>query len=136
MKMFNIHGKEVSVDVRPSSYPIKESSRSILQQRVGEMLKETFQREVVLEEFTVPGSRMKLDFFIPKFGLAVEIQGKQHAGHVGFFHGDKNFSTKYAGQKSRDRQKHEWAELNNFTLIEINYGESEQRIREIIARAT
>lgn len=128
MKLYNTKGVLVSVDVRPSSYPLKQRSRSSLQGMVGAILLDLYPRDIVLEEFTIPGSRMSLDYFLPKKGLAVEIQGRQHDAYVPHFHGPKN-AAKFAGQLKRDREKAEWAETNGFRLVEIREGEAENDIR-------
>jgi hypothetical protein len=118
MKMFDIDGEFISVDVRPSSYPIKSKSKSSLQGKVGQYLIERFPRNNILEEFTIPNSRLSIDFFISDLGLAIEIDGEQHSKFIPFFHGDKN-QLKFAGQIKRDIKKEQWCEINGFTLIRI-----------------
>lgn len=118
MKIFDINGKLQNIDVRPSSYPLKSRSKSILQDKVKEYLISKYPRSGILEEFIIPGSRLSVDFFLPKEGLVFEIQGIQHSEHNPFFHGDKR-ENKYASQKRRDMKKVEWAETNGFKLIEI-----------------
>lgn len=119
MKMFDINGEIVKVDVRPSTYPLRGVSKSKLQSLCGQFLQDKFPREPILEEFTIPGSRMSVDFFLPQIKLCVEINGIQHSQHSNFFHGDRNTSTKFAKQKMRDSQKSYWCELNGFKLVNI-----------------
>lgn len=133
MKMYNIKGELVNVDVRPSSYPIRGAhSRSKIQGLVGAIIEEEFPLVSVLEEFTVPGSRMKVDFFLPSLGILYEADGDQHSLYTPFFHGDRNSSKEFAEQKMRDRQKNEWAEINHFKLVRIKDGEPTDAIRSII----
>jgi very-short-patch-repair endonuclease len=119
MKLFDVSGKLVSVDVRDSSYPIKSKSRSTLQGQTAQWLVEKFPRQTILEDFTLPGSRMSVDFFLPNKGIVIEVQGRQHDEHVPHFHGDKATSIKFARQLGRDRKKTEWAETNGFDFIEV-----------------
>jgi very-short-patch-repair endonuclease len=72
----------------------------------------------VLEDFTIPGSQLSVDFFLPTLGYVIEVQGSQHKKHSDFFHGEKT-KLKFAGQMKRDNQKAQWAEQNGFTFIEI-----------------
>jgi very-short-patch-repair endonuclease len=128
MKMFDIHGDLVNVDVRASSYPVKFKSKSSLQGQVGKWLEEHFLRKTVLEEFSVPGTRFHVDYFLPEVGLIVEINGDQHYKHVAHFHGSKETSKKFAKQLGRDRKVIEWAEMNGFDLIEIRTIEDLEQI--------
>jgi len=129
MKILDINNNLVVVDVKQTSYPLKSKSRSNIQGLVGLMLKTLFPRDVILEEFTVPGSRLSVDFFIPNRDLVIEVQGDQHFEHNEFFHGDRKLSTKYGGQQIRDRQKAEWCVNNDFTLVEILEKDTENDIR-------
>lgn len=121
MKMLDINGNEVVVDVRPTSYPVKEDSRSNFQKEVGQWLQEIFPRSVILEEFPIPGGRLFIDFFLPRECVVVEVQGRQHSEFVGFFHGSRH-DKKYAGQKMRDMQKEMWAESNGFKVVSLYEG--------------
>lgn len=118
MKMFNVHNELVNIDVRPSSYPLKNVSRSKIQHETGAILQEKFPREVILEEFTVPGSKLSVDFFLPKKGIVIEVQGEGHIKHNSFFHKDIN-SNRFAKQVKNDSSKAYWAEINGFKFIEI-----------------
>lgn len=118
MKMTDIHGNLVNVDVRESSYPIRGLSKSRLQQELGLYLRENFPVEGILEEFTVPGSRMKLDFFIPDRKLAFEVNGAQHDEYTPVFHGQPG-EMKFAKQKGRDIKKRQWCIDNGFELVEV-----------------
>ena len=119
MQLLNIHGELVTVDVRPSKYPIRAVSKSKLQGIAGEHLTDRFPNSPVLEEFTIPGSKLSVDFFLPIKKIAVEVQGIQHKEHSVFFHGDRKLSLEYGRQKSRDRQKANWCEINGFKMIEV-----------------
>lgn len=119
MKMFNINGEIVKVDIRPSTYPMRGVSKSKLQSLCGQFLQDTFPRESILEEFTIPGSRMSVDFFLPLKRIVIECDGIQHDNYVPFFHKDRKTSKKYALQRQHDLKKNQWADLNAFKMIRI-----------------
>lgn len=119
MQMYDINNKLVNVDVRPSQYPRRRVSKSKLQTITGAKLDELYPYQIILEEFYVPGSKLSVDFFLPKIGLVVEVQGEAHYEHIPFFHGDRKTSTKFAGQIRRDMKKVSWCQYNGYELIEI-----------------
>lgn len=133
MKMFNIHGDLVNIDVRPSKYPMRTKSKSSLQGMVGIILMNLFPNHSILEEFTIPGSRMSVDYFLPDENMVVEIQGEGHTGYTPHFHQDRNLC-KFAKQKQHDRKKALWAETNGFKLIEIFPNTTEEEIIENISK--
>ena len=119
MKIFDINGELVGIDIRPSRNPVKWKSKSNLQGKVGLYLSEKYPHDILLEEFTIPGSRSSVDFFMPKKKLVVEVQGKQHDEFVPHFHGNTLTSKKFIEQNHRDQKKIEWAAMNGFRLVEI-----------------
>jgi very-short-patch-repair endonuclease len=123
MKLYDINGELVQTDIRPSNKPVKFKSRSILQGKVGEKLQELYPRDTILEDFTIPGSRLSVDFFLPKREMVIEIDGIQHSEYTPFFHGPLSTSGGYGKQVSRDRQKEGWCSMNGFKLIRIEKDE-------------
>lgn len=119
MKIFDINGDLVSIDVRPSRNPVKYKSKSNLQGKVGLYLSDKYPHDVLLEEFYIPGSRSSVDFFMPKKKLVVEVNGRQHDEFVPHFHGNALGSNKFIEQKKRDSKKVNWAEMNGFKFVEI-----------------
>lgn len=117
MKLFDIEGKLVQVDIKQSSYPIKAVSKSILQGKVAEFLQDKYPFYTILEEFKIPGARLFLDLYIPKLSQAYEVQSIIHQ-KSGYFHGDKLLCN-YAKQIKRDNKKIEWCLMNKIDLIEI-----------------
>lgn len=119
MKLFDINGDLVQVDVRGSKHPIRGKSKSKLQGITGKKLEELYPYDEVLEEFTIPGSQLRCDFFLPKRKLVVEVGSDLHQEFTPFFHGDKTTSTKFSRQVGRDMQKHSWCEINEFKLVDV-----------------
>ncbi len=119
MRMFDIDGNSVSANVKESRFPMKSVSRSSLQGETGKALRVQFPFDIILEDFTIPGCKLSVDFFLPKRKIVVEVQGGQHDQFTPFFHGDKSTSTAYMDQNIRDTKKQNWAEMNGFDFVEI-----------------
>lgn len=100
------------------------------------ILREVFPFDIIIEEFPLPGSRgvgskLYSDFFIPARGIMVEVHGKQHFEYCKFFHSSPQGFIK---SKRRDREKKEWAEKNNITLIILKDSEIDEWRRQISLR--
>lgn len=94
---------------------------------------------------SVPGNRRPLfiDYYIPRYKIAVEYDGVQHEKFSAFFHGtQENFNR----GKHLDRLKEQWCIDRGATLLRINYKESvsvktlrakiHQVLEERVSRAT
>lgn len=92
-------------------------SRSKIQYRTKQFLKEYWRNHIVFEEFPVAGTKLSLDFYNANKKVAVEVQGKQHTKYVPFFHGKNKIN--YINQLKRDQDKLKFCELNDIQLIEI-----------------
>jgi hypothetical protein len=128
MKLLTLDGKEVAVSFQP-----KESTNpSIPHLECRELLQQHYFRDIIVEEFNIPGSRYHLDFFIPKKMIAYEVDpaGSHHDKHNPFFHGNianKNF----AGQVKRDVKKDYWCQINSIQLVRIK---SKAELEEILSK--
>lgn len=118
MKFKTTKGKEISIDVRPSNYPMRseEECKSKCQYNIGQVLRGVFPSDIILEEFYVPAEGIYIDFFIPRIKLAVEINGAQHDKYTPFFHGTK---TGFTEAKNRDKKKAEWCRLNDIIQLTL-----------------
>ena len=105
-------------DLKPSKWPLKSkaSCRSSIQHEVGAFLSEKFPFDPLLEDVTIPESRMSLDFFLPQRMIAVEVQGVQHYQMNPFFHKTK---ADFQKQQKRDRDKVFFCELNSINLLTV-----------------
>jgi hypothetical protein len=92
-------------------------SRSKIQYKTKQFLKEYWSNHIVFEEFPVAGTKLSLDFYNANKRVAVEVQGKQHTKYVPFFHGKNKIN--YINQLKRDQDKLKFCELNDIQLIEI-----------------
>lgn len=130
MKFTTTKGKEVSIDVRPSNYPMRseEECKSKCQYSIGQVLKGVFPSDIILEEFYVPAEGIYIDFFIPRVKVAVEINGAQHDKFTPFFHGTKTGFTK---AKERDKKKSSWCEINSIILLSLPWDCPLKEAREL-----
>ena len=99
---------------------------SSLHKRASDLLKKLFPCERIFEEVILPGTKLTskpltADFIIPKQKLVVEVHGEQHFKYNLFFFSNK---MEFFKAQSRDRDKKEWCEVNDFHIIELIYSES------------
>lgn len=119
MKTIDTSGNEHHMDLRPSSYPMKgeKACKSKIQFQCGQYLKKQLPHDVILEECRIPGENLSLDFFLPNYKTAIEVDGRQHDSYVEHFHGDAEGFKK---SKERDSRKKRWCEINDITLIKVS----------------
>ncbi len=105
-------------DVRPATWPIKNQSscRSKIQYLCGQLLRKKFPFDPILEDITIPGTRLSLDFFLPQRKKVFEIQGLQHDEINSFFH---KTEADFSKQQERDKSKEFFCDLNLFSLVKI-----------------
>ena len=132
MRLYNIKGKLQSKIVTRFLIDWNKKSRSKIQFKVKQFLKNYWENHVVYEEFPVYGTRMKVDILNATKKIAVEVNGRQHSNFNSFFH--NNSRAKYLASIKRDVEKREWLEKNGFTLIEIEEHEIDQLSEEFIVK--
>lgn len=95
---------------------------SQLAKSVRKTLSEAFPNTLIKEEeyINYKGSRLFFDFCIPAFGVYIEVQGIQHTEFNKHFY---NNAAAFRAAKKRDRLKQEWCDLNDQSLVCINYDE-------------
>ena len=64
--------------------------------------------------------RLSYDFYLPKYNLLIEYQGKQHYFPIKLFGGKEGFKRR----KKYDNKKRLYAKNNNINLLEINYNDN------------
>ena len=117
MKLYDISGRLVNRSVTKYKIDWDAECRSKFQFEVKQFFKTYWYGQICYEEFPVYGSRMKVDLINMTKRIAVEAQGAQHDQFNKFFHG--NSRAKYLRSITRDYQKRQWLEKNNFTVLEI-----------------
>lgn len=124
MTFLDLKGRPKTVkNVRRFKVDWNKPTRSKFQDAAKRFFYPYWSGDLVFEEFPLTGTLMKFDFVNVSKKIIAEISGRQHLQHIPHFHG-KNPASKFLGQIKRDMKKHEWADLNNFTLVEI-YSEKE-----------
>jgi len=96
--------------------------RSKLHLAVRELIQEEYPGERVYEEVFLPGAgTLYADFYLSQSKIMVECQGEQHSKFVPHFHGTR---LNFIRTQKRDKDKRNWCDLNNITLIELYNTES------------
>lgn len=124
MRVMGLDGRQHQWNLTGHSPMVNDARpRSSFHKRAREVLKNLFPFDRILEELHLPGSNnLYADFFLPSKNLLVEVQGQQHDKFTPRFHGTERG---FLEAKKRDSKKQQWAELNNFTLIEFPHDESD-----------
>ena len=121
MRLYSTSGRLVNKNVNKYLIDWEKKSRSKIQFKVKQFLKEYWENHIVYEEFPVYGTRMKVDFLNATKKIAIEVNGKQHSSFNKFFHG--NSRQKYLQSIKRDHKKFEWLQSNDFEVIEVEQDE-------------
>lgn len=120
MRLYTTSGRLVYKNVTQYLIDWDKKSRSKIQFKVKQFLKNFWENHIVYEEFPVYGSRLKVDILNATKKIAVEINGKQHTSFNEFFHKDR---VNYLSSLKRDHKKGEWLRANDFELLEIEENE-------------
>lgn len=87
------------------------------QKAVKDFLRRYWKGKIILEEFRMPGAKMRFDIVNMNDHIIVEVSPKKVHGEFNkFFHRTK---LGYAKSIKRDLSKFDWAEENGFTLVEV-----------------
>ena len=131
MKVIGLDGREHTWNPKSGG-----GKRSKLHQTAKKVLDNCYPYDRILEEVTLAGtsterrrSKLRGDFYLPNRNLIVEVHGKQHFEFNKFHFKDK---LSFYKAKARDRDKKEWCEINEITIIEFNYNETEDEWRRKI----
>lgn len=118
MILKSIHGQKINAP-HAEKFLIdwNAQSRSNFQSEVKKFLYNYWQFHVVFEEFTIPKTRLSLDFFNKTLNVAVEVQGAQHNKYIKHFHGNHNIN--FLRQLKRDDKKLKFCENFGIKLVEI-----------------
>jgi hypothetical protein len=113
---------------RPSTNPSSNHTRC------RELLLQIWPSEVILEEVGLPGLNLRLDFYLPRQRMAIEVHGESHYGYITHFHKHR---IGYANSLQRDNRKKDWCNLNHITLVELPHNEDLEKWKiRIIQRPT
>lgn len=110
--------KEVNINVTP--YIIKDKklkNPSKPEQQVLDFLWPYWKYHVLLNQFVVPGSRLRCDLININLRLLIEISPESTHGKFNKFMHSTRMG--YLDVIKRDLEKQKWAENNNFQFIEL-----------------
>ena len=74
---------------------------------------------VVLEAHLLPGSQKPFDFWLPRYGIAVEVDGRQH--FRGSMHGETA-----AARQQRDRRVNALCKKRRLRLVRCHYADRQE----------
>ena len=75
-------------------------------------------------------SKLRFDFYLPKYNICIEYDGIQHFKPIEFFGGEIEFEK----TKIRDEIKNLFCKVNDLKLIRVNYCQSTDDIYKIIKK--
>lgn len=92
---------------------------------MGKHLRTLFPGALIKEEYGVwyEGQYLRVDFYLPHLGLAVEVDGRQHDEYVPHFHRTRHA---YRAAQRRDWDKTEWADMASLRLLRISWRDEGQ----------
>lgn len=99
--------------------------------QVREFLHKIFPVTKILEEVQIEVKRNKhlyLDFYLPLYNIAIEIDGAQHREFTPFF---SKTQINFANQQTNDKLKEQWCELNQITFIRLRDDENEEQWKKL-----
>lgn len=102
---------------------VEREHKSDLHKNAAVLLKNIFKTSLICEEVQIMVKKNKylyLDFFLPLYKLAIEIDGQQHTKYNNFFY---KTPLNFFKQKINDNLKISWCNMNNITLIRLGYNE-------------
>lgn len=132
MEFIGLDGKKKKLKRSASNYMIDwdANSRSKVQKRFKDFIKDQWYFDVVFEEFPLVGSRMTFDFYNASKNLKIEVDGMQHTQFSKFLHNGSK--TNFRKQLFRDCQKEDYCELNGLTLLRFTEDEVNKEIEKVL----
>lgn len=106
--------------------------RSQYHLRCRDLLRKLYPTYKILEEVTIPGESLYIDFYLHFRRIAIEVNGSQHYEYNAFFHGDK---IKFHKAKANDRRKAEWCQINNIRLVYLDWNQNDDEWTKLITDA-
>lgn len=116
MRIFDYKGKEISIN--PFQYIINWDTKvSKPQKKVTDFLQPYWKSDLVLQEFRIPGSLLRIDLFNVSKKIVVEVSPDElHSNYNPFLHKDR---ARFLQKLKADNQKMTWAERNELLFVEL-----------------
>lgn len=121
----------MEVNVNIANYKIDwEQKVSAPQKKVTDFLRQFWEYDYVLQELRVPGSLLRLDIVNITKRIIVEVSpGSIHDKYSKFIHKSRGGFLK---KVNADADKKKWAEINNFSFIELDNADIRAISKEMI----
>lgn len=104
----------------------RKTNKSSLHITARNLIIETYPNIQILEEVPIRityNSTLFLDFYLPLYRKAIEVQGQHHYSYNSFFHKDPY---EFNQQVKNDENKRMWCALNSITLICLPYDKTDE----------
>src|SRR6185312_12325118 len=112
MKVVGLDGRQYTWNLADKG---SRATASAPHKRARKLLAELFGSEPRLEEVRPPGSgQLFFDFFLPRSGIVVEVNGEQHDRYSSFFHKSR---LGFLQSTARDNKKQSFCEANMLRLV-------------------
>jgi hypothetical protein len=119
MRVWNLSGRrQILINTKRYNIKWEKDGASKLETRFKELMFPYWNRYIVLEQFRIPGSLLRVDFVNCNKRLAVEINGPQHNSFNKHFH--RNSPANFLASIKRDMTKINWLEKNDFKVLELD----------------
>lgn len=115
MKWIKSGGKIVNINISKNLIDWDASAASMEAQVVQDFLKKYCQTHVILTEFRIPNTRLRIDYINLTLRFAWEHHGNQHFVMNKWMHGSE---LGFLASIKRDDKKRQMIELNNLVFIE------------------
>lgn len=129
MRFTGLDGKEHNISL--TKYLVEGSNKSGPHMLARKLIKQLYGVTPVCEELQIPGTLLRLDFYICHHKIAVEVQGDQHEEFNEHFHRTRSGFKKAL---ARDSSKDKWCQINNIQLVKLYDGESEEKWLEQLTK--
>lgn len=103
-------------------------SASNLHKKVGNILRShpLTKNFKLYQEWPVPNSKYKLDWFLPDLKIAIEVAGQQHERPVAYDGNKDQAKINFVKQVNRDEDKHELIKQAGWKLVELWYDQLDE----------
>lgn len=135
MKVIGLDGKIHSWNPLNCSNDFSNSSE--YHKLAKSLLKKLFPCDEILEEVSLSGTKtrfnnmLRVDFYIPKKRMGIEVHGEQHYKFVPHFHASEK---SFALSCMRDKNKLDWFNRNNMQLIVLPFDKTVEEWEKIVLK--
>lgn len=133
------------VTMKARTFSDTQSNASKYHKMVGKALRKLFKAATIYQEYSMANgkstnsisSKLHVDYFIPMYKLAIEIDGEHHYEVVDYGKKDINAFGRFENRFKLDNIKNDIAQDNGWKMVRIKYTDAGDidKIRKIISEA-